>query len=234
MSLRKIDTTLSTIRSVYDEKGNYVPSGNYYFTINDYDNGIFKGEMKMRGDFGEFSFSPRKLIKMMAVGQSRLARRANLNTEEGMPNYPSPLATTSSSRLSHFTTTSPYIVKNYSSQNRVIRREPTQCSICLENVNDFDKKSLNCEHSFHRTCINTWLREQNNCPLCRKSQSTREEEVRTSREDPFMTALNQLSSATSHRNALYNSLRQRDYTESRRTRTVVFPSERTSSRFSHK
>jgi hypothetical protein len=234
MSLRKIDTTLSTIRSVYDEKGNYVPSGNYYFTINDYDNGIFKGEMKMRGDFGEFSFSPRKLIKMMAVGQSRLARRANLNTEEGMPNYPSPLATTSSSRLSHFTTTSPYIVKNYSSQNRVIRREPTQCSICLENVNDFDKKSLNCEHSFHRTCINTWLREQNNCPLCRKSQSTREEEVRSSREDPFMEALNQLSSATSQRNELYNRLSSRDYSTRRSSRTVVFPSSRASSRFSHK
>ena len=84
MSLRKIDTTLSTIRSIYDEKGNYLPSGNYYFTVKDYENGIFKGEMKMRGDFGEFSFSPRKLIKMMAVGQSRLARKANLNTEEGM------------------------------------------------------------------------------------------------------------------------------------------------------
>jgi len=234
MSLRKIDTTLSTIRSVYDEKGNYLPSGNYYFTIKDYENGIFKGEMKMRGDFGEFAFSPRKLIKMMAVGQSRLARKANLNTEEGMPNYPSPLASTSSSRLRHFTTTSPYIVRNYSSQNRVIRRELINCSICLENVNDNDKKSLNCNHNFHRTCINTWLREQNNCPLCRKSQSTREEEVSPSREDPFMEALNQLSSTTSQRNELYNTLSSRDYSTRRSNRTVVFPGSRASSRYVHK
>lgn len=237
MSIRKIDTTLSTIRSVYDEKGNYLPSGNYYFTVNDYDNGIFKGEMKMRGDFGEFSFSPRKLIKMMAVGQSRLARRANLNTEEGMPNYPSPLARNSSSRLNHFTATttitSPYIVRNYSSQNRVIRREPVQCSICFETISNCDKKSLNCNHSFHRNCINTWLREQDTCPLCRASQTSREE-TRTSREDPFMSALNQLSSATSQRNLLYNTLTSRDYTERRTNRTVVFPSSRASSRFSHK
>ena len=245
MSIRKIDTTLSTIRSVYDEKGNYLPSGNYYFTVNDYDNGIFKGEMKMRGDFGEFSFSPRKLIKMMAVGQSRLARRANLNTEEGMPNYPSPLARTSSSRISHFTATtnltSPYIVRNYSTtENRVIRRESVQCSICLENISECDTKSLNCNHSFHKNCINTWLREQNNCPLCRKSQSTRQEQRRSSREDPFMEALNQLSRATSQRNELYNRFSTRDYTVSRNSRTLVFPSSssssssRVSSRFSHK
>ena len=80
MSIRKIDTTISTIRSVFDEKGNYLPSGNYYFSIKDYDSGVFTGEMTSRGHFGEFTFSPRKLIKMMAVGQSRLARRSNQQT----------------------------------------------------------------------------------------------------------------------------------------------------------
>ena len=92
MSIRRIDTALSTIRSLYDENGNYLPSGNYFFSIKDYEGGSFIGEMKNQGHFGEFTFSPRKLIKMMAVGQSRLARRANLSDVEGMPNYPSPLA----------------------------------------------------------------------------------------------------------------------------------------------
>ena len=33
MSIRKIKTTISTIRGVYDKNGNYLPSGNYYFEI---------------------------------------------------------------------------------------------------------------------------------------------------------------------------------------------------------
>ena len=31
MSIRRIDTALNTIRSLYDENGNYLPSGNYFF-----------------------------------------------------------------------------------------------------------------------------------------------------------------------------------------------------------
>mgnify|MGYP001397131662 CR=1 FL=1 len=242
MSIRRIDTTISTIRSVFDEKGNYLPSGNYYFSIKDYESGIFTGEMNSRGHFGEFSFSPRKLIKMMAVGQSRLARRSNLHNETGMPNYPSPLARNSNSRLSHFTTTlsSPYVVRNYSRENTILR-EPVQCSICFETINESDKKTLNCDHHYHRNCINTWLVEQNNCPLCRAPQTTSQttsqttgQERRLSREDPFMEALNELSSATSRRNLLYNRLSSRDYTISRNSRTLVFPGERVSSRYSHK
>ena len=238
MSIRKIDTTISTIRSVFDEKGNYLPSGNYYFSIKDYDSGVFTGEMTSRGHFGEFTFSPRKLIKMMAVGQSRLARRSNLHNETGMPNYPSPLARDrNSSRLSHFTASlsSPYVVRNYSRENTILR-EPVQCSICFETINERDKKTLNCDHHYHRNCINTWLVEQNNCPLCRAPQTTREERRgrRESREDPFMEALNELSSVTARRNLLYNRLSSRDYTVSRNSRTLVFPSERVSSRYSHK
>ena len=40
MSIRKIDTAISTIRSIYDENGNYLPSGNYYFSIKDYERGF--------------------------------------------------------------------------------------------------------------------------------------------------------------------------------------------------
>ena len=154
MSIRKIDTAISTIRSLYDENGNYLPSGNYYFSITDDEKGVFTGDMASSGEFGEFTFSPKKLIKMMAVSQSRLARRAGLQREEGMPSYPSPLARNCGSRLSHFTTTSSYVVRNYSSEN-VVLREPSTCSICFETINRCDKKSLNCKHDFHRKCINT-------------------------------------------------------------------------------
>ena len=234
MSIRKIDTAISTIRSLYDENGNYLPSGNYYFSIKDYERGLFTGEMTGGGHFGDFTFSPRKLIKMMAVGQSRLARRSDLQNVAGMPNYPSPLARNTNARLSHFSTTvnSPYVVRNYSRENMVLR-EPVQCSICFETINDIDKKTLNCNHHYHRNCINTWLVEQNNCPLCRAPQTTREER-RGSREDPFLSALNELSSATSRRNLLYNRYETRDYRLNRNSRTLVFPSSSLSSRYSHK
>ena len=49
-----------------------------------------------------------------------------------------------------------------------------------------------------------------------------------------MEALNELSSVTARRNLLYNRLSSRDYTVSRNSRTLVFPSERVSSRYSHK
>jgi len=220
MSIRKIDTAISTIRSIYDENGNYLPSGNYYFSIKDYERGVFTGEMTNGGHFGEFTFSPQKIIKMMAVSQSRLARKAGLHTELGMPDYPSPLARDRSSRFTE-TSLSPYVVRNYSSEN-VVLREPITCSICFEAISNRNKKSLNCNHYFHRNCINTWLREQNNCPLCRASQSTSE----TTREDPFINTVNQLRSGSSSTNLLYNQLSTRDYTSIRNSRTVVFPSSR--------
>jgi len=177
MSIRKIDTALSTIRSVFDEEGNYIPSGNYFFSTKEYVNGNFTGKMTRDGlNFGEFTLSPRKLVKMMAVAQSRLAKIANLNNQEGMPNYPCPSTMTHSS--------------------------PEKCSICLEDLTTYNKKSLTCKHAFHMTCVNTWLREQNNCPLCRASQVT----------------VNELRNTTS----LYERLRARDYSEGR-NRTVVFP-----------
>ena len=37
MSIRKIKTTINTIRGVYDKNSNYLPSGNYYFEIKNYD-----------------------------------------------------------------------------------------------------------------------------------------------------------------------------------------------------
>ena len=43
------------------------------------------------------------------------------------------------------------------------------CSICLQNVNEDEKCTTNCNHSFCLNCINNWF-EQNTdiCPLCRR------------------------------------------------------------------
>ncbi len=44
--------------------------------------------------------------------------------------------------------------------------EPDPCSICFE---DCCGKTciLECEHEFHTTCIFTWFKKNNNCPICR-------------------------------------------------------------------
>lgn len=48
--------------------------------------------------------------------------------------------------------------------------EIQNCSICLE---DFEEGiQLNCKHSFHKDCINTWFKSKINCPLCRNDLTT--------------------------------------------------------------
>ncbi|XP_061347680.1 RING-H2 finger protein ATL39-like [Gastrolobium bilobum] len=47
--------------------------------------------------------------------------------------------------------------------------ESTQCVICLA---EYKEKELlriipKCGHSFHLSCIDTWLRKQSTCPVCR-------------------------------------------------------------------
>ena len=41
-----------------------------------------------------------------------------------------------------------------------------ECSICLDNIEEKNKYSLQCNHIFHKECISKLL--YNSCPLCRK------------------------------------------------------------------
>lgn len=45
--------------------------------------------------------------------------------------------------------------------------EECRCSICLESYNNQDIYILHCQHSFHRDCLNDWIKHKSNCPLCR-------------------------------------------------------------------
>nr|XP_043638612.1 RING-H2 finger protein ATL16-like [Erigeron canadensis] len=44
-----------------------------------------------------------------------------------------------------------------------------ECSVCLESFKGGDKCRLlpNCKHSFHVTCIDSWLIKNAVCPVCR-------------------------------------------------------------------
>ena len=174
-----IKTSISTNRHIYDQKGNYLPSGNYYFLIKNFDNNLVSGNITCRGEFGEFIFESSKVIKMMAIAQARLARRANL-VEEGIPTYASPIHSPS-----HAFYNTNNIVQNYDStpvinyKNQALElptsiskkqtKETEKCVICLDVIKK-NKKNLTCFHSFHTNCIKEWLKENINCPICRKDQ----------------------------------------------------------------
>ncbi|CAN0911729.1 E3 ubiquitin-protein ligase RDUF1 [Linum grandiflorum] len=43
------------------------------------------------------------------------------------------------------------------------------CTICLEEMGSGEVKAikLDCKHIFHESCLVSWLRTSNCCPLCR-------------------------------------------------------------------
>ena len=42
-----------------------------------------------------------------------------------------------------------------------------ECSICLEDIEFKFKKTLKCEHVFHKKCLYPWYIRSESCPLCR-------------------------------------------------------------------
>ena len=46
----------------------------------------------------------------------------------------------------------------------------TNCPICLDEFKESEYyRNLKCNHSFHKKCIDRWLKKENNCPMCRAS-----------------------------------------------------------------
>ena len=45
-------------------------------------------------------------------------------------------------------------------------KDDSLCSICYDLKTD-DIAVVRCSHSFHITCLETWLEKRNSCPLCK-------------------------------------------------------------------
>ena len=57
-----------------------------------------------------------------------------------------------------------------SDQTDVEENEQAVCSICLTAFGKGDEIStLPCGHAYHKECIGQWLRNVNNCPICKQS-----------------------------------------------------------------
>ena len=65
------------------------------------------------------------------------------------------------------------LINVYKEIDYLSEEENDICSICLEKYFDEEnlKKvvSLNCDHLFHKECIDNWIKINKNCPMC-KSQ----------------------------------------------------------------
>jgi hypothetical protein len=44
-----------------------------------------------------------------------------------------------------------------------------QCFICIENYKSLEYKRIlpNCNHCFHKKCIDKWIKKKASCPICR-------------------------------------------------------------------
>lgn len=56
---------------------------------------------------------------------------------------------------------------------KTFKSDKNSCSICLNEYNDGESiKTLPCFHSYHKTCIDKWLKSQAVCPVCRGNIKT--------------------------------------------------------------
>ena len=148
-----IKTNISNLNDLYDKNGQWLPPGNYYFNITEMGDRYAHGELNCKGFRTKFTFKIKDVVKMMAIAQSRLARRAQID-ETMMPKFRSP---NSSIELDYPT--------------KIIKKKTQSiCTICLELIeNDNNCKTLSCNHKFHISCISQWYNKKKTCPVCRKN-----------------------------------------------------------------
>ena len=200
-----INTTISATNTFFDLDGNIVPTGNYYFNVKNITGNEFTGDLIQKGLYGEFKFKAKDLVKMMSVGQARLARRASID-ETGIPKCDSPNVTQNrvfasflSGKVARNT-----IVRTYDEASLLnVKQENPMCSICLTDIT-LNKKELSCKHKYHKICIDKWLERKTTCPVCRKEVGS---------EDPVLdfTLPNMQRRRSVHDNLFTTSLYRHQY-----------------------
>lgn len=52
-------------------------------------------------------------------------------------------------------------------EKAIYEDENPECPICLEDITNTKYTILKCNHIFHKHCVNSWLKKQVTCPMCR-------------------------------------------------------------------
>jgi len=62
----------------------------------------------------------------------------------------------------------------------------TQCSVCLDDLNDACSTLTDCDHTFHSSCLSFWFSKSSRmqCPMCRKDHMSRIPEGELPRKKP--------------------------------------------------
>ena len=198
-----VKTTISCREDIFDMDGQWLPKGNYYFSVTNLSSRAIEGRLHERSFQASYKFRPKDMIMMMSNAQARLARRANI-VHEYMPNAPSPrnsqitnlpnlenqqvrLVSILSAREPRVSVADIIPSRRSISAPQSQERESTSrssqrssngnpvCTICLEEVieSDNNKKVLHCNHTFHKNCIDRWLRARSQCPVCRRRVQSR-------------------------------------------------------------
>lgn len=47
------------------------------------------------------------------------------------------------------------------------KNENSNCPICLSKIGDSEAFTTECNHTFHKKCIDLWKKKATNCPMCR-------------------------------------------------------------------
>ena len=147
-----LKTSISNLKDLYDRNGQWLPRGNYYFVITEMGNKYAVGELNCRGFKNKYTFKMKDIIRMMAIAQARLARRADIE-ETMMPKYRSPNSS---------------IELEYPTEFTRKKKSTSMCTICLEPLEE-NCKVLSCNHKFHMHCIYQWYNTKKSCPVCRKN-----------------------------------------------------------------
>ena len=62
---------------------------------------------------------------------------------------------------------------NYNTVKIVNEIDNEDCSICLDKLYDEESNkeiiSLDCNHLFHKECVDPWVNTNKNCPLCKRN-----------------------------------------------------------------
>ena len=62
---------------------------------------------------------------------------------------------------------------NYNTVKILNEIDNEDCSICLEKLYDEENNkeiiSLDCNHLFHKECVDPWITRNRNCPLCKRN-----------------------------------------------------------------
>ncbi|GER56150.1 RING/U-box superfamily protein [Striga asiatica] len=64
--------------------------------------------------------------------------------------------------------------KNRQKEESFLKKQSCECAVCLSEFREEEKLRVipNCAHFFHIDCIDVWLQNNANCPLCRTSVSS--------------------------------------------------------------